>query len=279
VSLQCTYYPGGFVADPASDKVKAIPKKEVVPVILLHGWEGQRREFDFTAGFLQSRGHAVIAVDLRGHGGSLSRLSYNREVRLDLDRMRRSELNSMIWDVDAAKRFLFQKNNEGELNIDLLCVVGAEMGAIVATNWASLDWDWPQLPAGRQGRDVKALVLLSPLQSYKGITLNRALGHPALQRVLSTMIVVGSEDEEGVRDARAIYNRLERFRRPTSDAGETPAYVDLFFVQPKTSLRGTKLLRARGLTVNEDIARFIGLRLVANKERFPWRERRRLTEN
>jgi hypothetical protein len=93
------------------------------------------------------------------------------------------------------------------------------------------------------------------------------------------MIVVGSEDEEGVRDARAIYNRLERFRRPISDAGETPAYLDLFFVQPETSLRGTKLLRARGLTVNEDIARFIGLRLVANKERFPWRERRRLTEN
>jgi pimeloyl-ACP methyl ester carboxylesterase len=257
--------------DPASELIKPIQKKDVVPVILLHGWQGQRREFDFTASFLQSRGHAVIAVDLRGHGGSRTRLRYNREVLLDLDRMRRDELGAMIWDVDAAKRFLFGKNNEGELNIEMLCVVGAEMGAIVATNWVSLDWDWPQLPAGRQGRDAKALVLLSPLESHKGVTLNRALRHPAIRNVVSVMIVAGTEDEEGLRDALSIYNRLERFR-PSSSADS------LFLYEPETSLRGTKLLRTRGLTVNERIARFLQLRLVANKDRFPWRERKRLTD-
>ena len=42
-------------------------------------------------------------------------------------------------DMEAVKKFLWERNNAGELNIDKLCVVGAEMGASVAVNFALAD--------------------------------------------------------------------------------------------------------------------------------------------
>ena len=67
----------------------------------------------------------------------------------------------------AVKDFLWERNNAGELNIDKLCVVGAEMGASVALNFAladALDQDSNRVlrPDYKLGRFVKALVLISP---------------------------------------------------------------------------------------------------------------------
>ena len=77
----------------------------------------------------------------------------------------------MVNDIEACKRFLLRENNEGELNIELLTVVAAgEMGAVIGLNWVAMDWSWPILPGRKQGQDVKALVLLSPGQSFKGVT-------------------------------------------------------------------------------------------------------------
>ncbi len=59
-------------------------------------------------------------------------------------------------DLEACKSFLMDKNNAGELNINKLCVVGVEMGAVVAVDWAAWDWHWPRLATGKQGQDVKA---------------------------------------------------------------------------------------------------------------------------
>ena len=42
-------------------------------------------------------------------------------------------------DMMAVKAFLWDRNNAGELNIDKLCVVGAEMGASVAMSFALAD--------------------------------------------------------------------------------------------------------------------------------------------
>ena len=78
-------------------------------------------------------------------------------------------------DVEMCKAFLMEKNNNKELNIDKLCLVGAEMGAVVAVDWAARDWSWPILPGRKQGQDVKALVLLSPEWSFKGMTIGPAI--------------------------------------------------------------------------------------------------------
>jgi hypothetical protein len=156
----------------------------------------------------------------------------------------------------------------------MLTVIGAEAGSIVALNWAMLDWSWPQTFAYKQGQDVKALVLLSPLQSHQRLNATTALGSPAVSRGLSLMIAVGKEDRGAYSESKRIYSRLERIRPPVPrDPDERRRKQDLFLVEGETTLQGTKLT-GRNLPINRNIVGFIELRLVQNREDLPWKERK-----
>ncbi|MCA9120219.1 MAG: alpha/beta fold hydrolase [Planctomycetaceae bacterium] len=274
VPIRCSFYPGGFIETPTDKKdkpkVEKKPGKEVVPIILLHGWEGRRRDFDELASNLQKRGHAVMVPDLRGHGDSNKVTLPNGETKdIERDRMRSTDLAGMLLDVEAVKKFLFEKNNAGELNIELLCVGGADVGAIVAVNWAAYDWSRRQLPAFKQGRDVKALVLVSPEASFKGYSLTTALNHPVIQKTLSVMIIVGEDDRSAAREAKTIHSRLERLR----DAPTDPKDADLVYIKPNTTLQGTQLINVPGLPLRDYIGFFIEQRLVRKSSEFPWTQR------
>ena len=80
------------------------------------------------------------------------------------------------FDMEAVRRFLVDKNDAGELNLNKLSLVGSGMGATVAANWAVQDWSAPPLAVGKQGQDVKALVLVSPQWKYRGISCSRRCG-------------------------------------------------------------------------------------------------------
>jgi len=273
VPIRCSYYPGGFVETPTDNKdkpkIEKKPGKEVVPIILLHGWEGRRRDFDELASSLQKRGHAVMVPDLRGHGDSSRVTLANGETKdIDLARMRSTEIAGMLFDVEAVKKFFFEKNNAGEVNIELLCVVGADVGAIVAVNWAAYDWSRRQLPAFKQGRDVKALVLVSPESSFKGFSLTTALNHPIIQKSMSIMIIVGEDDRSAASDAKTIHSRLERLR-----TDQDPKNPDLVYLKPNTTLQGTQLINVPGLPLRDYIGVFIEQRLVRKSSEFPWTER------
>jgi pimeloyl-ACP methyl ester carboxylesterase len=271
MQIRCAYYPGGVKQTAKKGVFQKKLGKTVVPVILLHGWEGERNQYASLANSLQSRGHAVVVPDLRGHGDSATiRLPNGAERRIDRDRMRPAEIQGMVFDVQAVKKFMLTKNNEGELNIELLCVVGAKLGAIVGLIWAQRDWSRQQLPSFKQGQDVKALVLLTPQQKFKGMTASHALKHPVVAGGLSMMIVVGNSDRKNFSDAKAIHKRLERFHR--SDGGSEE---DLFFFDLDTSQSGTELVDPKArLKVDQLIGGFIRKRLEANSARFPWTERR-----
>ncbi len=254
LNIKATYYPG-------------TGKKEAVPFILVHGFEGQRGDFHGLAVYLQSLGHAAIAPDLRGHGQSKTQRGPNNNVvTLDPDKLTRGALEEMVWDVQACKTFLMEKNNAGELNIEQLCVVGAEFGAILATHWAALDWSQQDLPAYKLGKDVKALVLLSPPSSLKGVTIQKALTSPAVKTQLSVLFAAGSEDSKAAAEVKKLHNSFQ------AGHAKNPDDKALYLVQLDTTLSGTKML-GNALDLKEKIAMFVEKRLVDRKTDFAWQNR------
>jgi pimeloyl-ACP methyl ester carboxylesterase len=253
LNIKATYYPG-------------TGKKDAVPFILVHGFEGQRGDFHSLAVYLQSLGHAAIAPDLRAHGQSKMQRGGAGAITLDPDKLTRAGLEDMVWDIQACKTFLMEKNNAGELNIEQLCVVGAEFGAILAAHWAALDWSQQDLPAYKLGKDVKALVLLSPPSSAKGVTIQKALAHPAVKTQLAVLLVAGSEDSKASAEVKKLHSSFQAGHARNQDDKA------IYLVQPDTTLSGTKLLGS-GLEVKEMIASFVDKRLVDRKSEFAWQNR------
>ena len=163
------------------------------------------------------------------------------------------------------------KNNAGELNIEKLCLVGIEMGAVVSLNWAEHDWSWPMLTTGKQGQDVKALVLISPEWSFKGLRINDAVANPNVRSDLSVMIITGSGNSKLVSEAKRLHSAFEKFR-PTPPPESAAEKQTLWLRTPHTSLQGTRLLNEKSQHVDQMIVKFIELRLV--KQQLPWTERK-----
>ncbi len=258
VQLKATYYPG-------------TKKKETVPVVLLHMWKGSRQDYEPLALYLQAKGHAVLVPDLRGHGESIRAAGVSRP--LDTDTLQPAQYTRMATvDMEVVKRFLMEKNNAGELNIDKLCVVGAEMGALVALNFALVDWSWPPLATGKQGQDVKALVLISPEWTFKNLRANGPLANDAVRSRISVLIAYGKDSPKADKEARRLHAALERYHpKPGDDPREKLDRQDLFLDGIGTTLQGTKILGERGLNLEQHIAKFIELRLL--KKNYPWRDR------
>ena len=269
VKIEATYYGG-------------TKGKETVPVILVHDWKGSQKDFGELALYLQSRGHAVITIDLRGHGGSTYavRPDGSRSKQVKADQLKPIDLPYMFSrDMEALLPFLLQKHREGELNIDKLCVVGAGVGALVAINWAKLDWsrdEYPR-PQHRQGKNVRALVLMSPPMAFRGkLKMDAALKHPSVSQELSYLILagknksVGSTKSKEYRDSQKINKLLSRYH-PEPPEKDIRKKKSLYYFPLDTSLQGANLLEEPKLAAAKRIAAFINIRL-ADKPR-PWTTR------
>jgi pimeloyl-ACP methyl ester carboxylesterase len=265
VRIVASYYPG--------DGVRG---RDTVPVIMLHSDEGNRQDFHSLAIYLQQRHHAVIAPDLRGHGESTKTTESN--IKLDAKKMSNAHFELMMakgGDLERVKRFLVEEHNEGRLNIDKLCVVGAEeLGGLVAMNWAMFDWAWPVLANYKQGQDVKAVVLLSPKEKFKTLKMTDALRSPAIRQKISFYIAVGASEPVRVKEAEKIYKALTRDRQKSEYDSEQPEDNSLFFTNDKlkTTLQGAHLLD-QNLPVEKQIAEFIDVRI--EQQKIVWKTRKK----
>ena len=254
VELHCVFYEGSKTT-------------ETVPVILIHGYEGHSGQWAKTAVVLQAKGHSVIVPDLRGHGGSTERTDAagRAQKKLTPARLRRDDLERMVtMDLEAVKKFLLEKHNQEELNIDRLTVVGSELGSIVAALWTVRDWSWPLVGGQRQGQDVKAIAMLSPMAGYKGLSMQRALTFPAFQEI-AALVVYGKKGKAGEASHR-IFKSLERVHNANAKPRVYEWGID-------TNLQGAKLLQERRLGIAKLIAEFIQTQIVENGGDYPYQKR------
>jgi len=272
VQISATYYHGA-------------KGEESIPLILLHGFGAKHNRTDFTKDFaplLQSKGFAVIVPDLRGHGES-TRLKTVRgkDETLDAATFAPPQFGRMVTqDLTAVKDFLWARNNAHELNIDKLCVIGAEMGASLAVDFALYDsagyeQGRPNYGSLKLGRFVKALVLLSPEASFKGISIPHAVQDPAVWNDISVLILVGQADEKTYKEAQRVNSVFER-NRPKPDREKQADQRTLFFTQLETKLQGASLLADKNLEVPDIIMAFLNLRMVKADaaKTWSWKERK-----
>jgi pimeloyl-ACP methyl ester carboxylesterase len=251
--------------------------KNAVPIIMLHGWKGSRADFAGLALSMQAKGCAVIVPDLRGHGRSTLIKRGGDVITIDQATMRKGDIEAMVTqDLEAVKTFLMDRNNAGELNVEKLCVIGNEMGATVAVNWAIYDWHWQQLPTVKQGQDVKALVLISPPLNFRGINIIPAVNTPLLRTDLSVLILAGEKNSHAMNDAKQINTIIATARpKPPTDPKEIEDRQDLFFSKVKgASLLGPNILNDKTILSQLDlvVGQFVEWRLTNKK--FPWTNRK-----
>jgi hypothetical protein len=265
-----------IVALKTKDKVNLIATylasnkgKDAVAVILLHMFKGNRHDVEAFGKFLQTKGHAVIMPDLRGHGDSTTVDDYPR--KLDAATMPATQFPLMVeQDLEAVKSFLVTQNNASKLNIERLCVVAAEMSVPIAVQWTLLDWSWKKLPNLKQGQDVKALVLLSPSVFYKTVNCAQAFTNQesVVKREISIFFVAGAEDVPAAREAARLHDLLAKVRPKPDKVEDKTVFLENTL---KTKLVGTKLLGEASLGVDQYIAQFIELRVATQP--WPWTNR------
>lgn len=246
--------------------------KKGIPVIMLPGWERSQKDLTGLALAMQREGLAVITVDLRGHGNSKSIQGPGGQIaEIDLDRIRANDFDTFVTqDLEAVKSFLMQENNKGNLNIEMLTIIGCDFSATAALNFAAQDWSWPILPSIKQGQDVKGLILVSPPKTFKGFNANRALQTPVLKNELSIMIIAGEGDRTSFSDAKRIFSTIDKIRQKgVSDSKDRT----VFFAGKPNSLEGTDLLVDPRSNCLKDIIFFTKTHLGALQANDPWTDR------
>ncbi len=246
--------------------------KDTVPVLMIHNLRGSRADFHPLAVYLQQQGFAVLVPDLRGHGESRQTRFSDRPVNVEDFSQR--QYPAFLIDIEACKRFLIARNNQSELNIDKLCLVGAEFGALLGMLWAHQDWQWPPLATGKQGQDVKALVLFSPKRRMHGMDANRVLARPVLRNTLAVYILAGARDTEYRKEAEKIYDMIFKYRRKRLERNPNAPLVKLLLVR-NVRFQGTSLIHQLKPAARQQLAARVAefLHTQVRQKAIPWQKR------
>jgi alpha-beta hydrolase superfamily lysophospholipase len=267
VQLHAVYYPVGAKAKPGQaptpGQAPSPPSPAAPVVILLHDLGGSSESVAPLAAGLQRRGIAVVAPDLRGHGGSTARGT----TTLDVRSLKRSDLEAMgqsrggrvrqqatvRGDVEATREWIKGMADRGVLDMQRLFVVGSGVGAAVAAAWTVEDAAWPDIASGPQGRDVRGLVLISPAWTNRGFSIAPMLAADAVRRALPVLIVAGEREKDALR----IFEQLRRARpaewyeKRAAEAAPTPnprkdanTPATLFLLELATTAQGDALAAA-----------------------------------
>ncbi len=257
VKLKCEFYPG-------------TKGKESIPVIALHEWDKNRQSNLLLAGHLQEKlGCAVIVPDLRGHGDSRDVVGSTE--KLNRDKWKAFEIGAIMEDIEACKKYLIEKNNGGELNIDLLTIVAEAESNIHAVAWTLRDWSFGDLGSLKQGRDVKALVMINPKRNFKGLSAIDHLKSPLFtgRGVPPPLPVLIATDSRTMREGKSVYDNLARGRK-ARDMNDNELEMVKFREE-----KSQRVVKSKNVTtnLNDIIAGFIENRVNSKQHEFRWQDR------
>jgi pimeloyl-ACP methyl ester carboxylesterase len=202
--------------------------KKTPVLILLHDLGGSAGELNELARWLQTNfGFASIVPDLRGHGNS-------------------------------------PLPNAPELEPDKFS--GAQLTNILAAEWSLVDWSFPRLAGKKQGQDVKQLVMISPVDSYKGVRMT-AIKEPLFtgrefETPLNVWLVYASTDKQQKKDVEMIQDHLVKGRK---DEGSTGVYVAAYDASG-AAIANLEAFRA-------GLGEFVYYKLYKDHTKYPWEVR------
>lgn len=252
--------------------------KDAAVIVFLHMKDGNRFIWQGDKGLaarLQNEGYAVITVDLRGHGeskddaGGAGNANQAKKGAGKKPALKPADLQAMVLgDMEAVKGFIYDEHQAENLNMNKLAIVGPEMGASVAVEYALVDWLKKPHADGQpgfqtpRGQDVHALVLISPQSTYQGIVMPKALAE--LKNPLwnvSFLICTGTDGQDKAQ-AKKIFDQIT-----VPPENEKRMYKSEF----PSKLRGTDLL-GKGLKIEDTIVGFFNKHLKTLD--IPWRDRK-----
>jgi hypothetical protein len=215
----------------------------------------------------------VVTVDLRAHGESVKQVFANgAQVDLDANKINKDDLAGMAaLDMEAVRSFLVDKNDAGDLNLNKLCLIGSGMGASVAANWALVDWKAPPLAIGKQGQDVKGIVLISPRWMFNGLSMQAPMQFSPLKENVAWMIVYGDKDPKVQTDITRLRKQLERFHPKAEKSGGTKSN-SFTVLGLATKLQNDKLLTQVAGSTDDEIVKFLSENVAKSQQ--PWMARR-----
>lgn len=242
--------------------------KDAIPVLLIHEWQGQASPYAKLVVALRDAGCAVLVPDYRGHGGSREYTdNTGKKKEFNIATMSNKDVENIIaFDMEEAKQFLKKENDEGNLNLNALVVIGVREGCVMVVHWAMRDWHFPSVGRMKQGQDVKAIVMISPEKLLKGVAIDQPLRDAAIT-ALPIMIVAGEGSPEAV-EADRLGKRIESAKKRIG-RGEALGYE---FQLVDAKLSGPALVNESDKVIPA-ITAFIKSNVKISDEENPWIER------
>lgn len=165
--------------------VKIEGVKKYPTVLLLHSLGYTSENWGNLIPDLNNAGYAVIAMDIRGHGKSILDSTFHQKSWVYFTQKAYQKLPS-----DAVAILNQAKKQSKLVSLDNLAIVGADIGANTAVLTAK---DLPKKP--------KALVLISPTTSFKGLYIPIAMVEMGQIPVLS---IVSEKDVYCLREQKKL---------------------------------------------------------------------------
>lgn len=266
INLSCTWFAG-------------VNDKNTVPVMLLHDWGSSNKSLMPLAQHLQKElGCAVLVPDLRGHGASTSLVGGGK--KLDAGNMNKQEIPFATEDIEACKRFLKERHNAGELNIEMLTLIACGDTTALAAAWAASDWQWPPYNGVKQGQDSKLLILLSPVRKFEALNLAALLKTPLFSDPsvagLTTVLFWDPDHAASEREAAALESTLTKGLGPMPGGKDEERWSKIRYALKVVNGGGygQRLLSGeKGDVVKKEITSFIEQKLATRAEKYPWTNR------